>query len=168
MKKLILPLILLLLTLSVLLTAFHFSQKSREREQVFFDFNPSDFEPIDTNTTIGEKLFTVLIFYSYDCELCHYEAEIIKKCKVLDNVEFIWVSSNISELAKDFYRSTGLDTMIFHMIARMEPDLIFDKYKIPGTPSIIIYKNGKLLKKRNGMMDISELNKIFNVNELVR
>lgn len=101
------------------------------------------------NLQAGKKL--VLIYFSPDCDYCHYEVREIKKNVSLiekNNIQLLLVSSDTEEMVKDFIAIYDLDKVGNLTIARDEKDQMNKLFGITGLPMAYIYNTDQKLEKK--------------------
>ena len=112
-----------------------------------------------TKEQLPKNVYTVIVYFSTDCEHCMHEIKEVKKnIGKLSKVTFVWVSYKPMPSIKEIYDKYEIQKYP-NMYMGRDPDYqIPTFYRVKFTPFVAAYdKKGMLIKAWDGGVEMSEL-----------
>lgn len=129
-----------------------------------FQFTDLSGEPF-TQDQLEADMTTIAIFFDPYCEHCTQQAKwITESADLFDDVQMIWVTTEMEEPTKAFYEEHFADRGLPHVHVLMDKDFMFDAYfGYSEVPSIYIYdKQGKRIKSLSKETPAADLRRIID------
>jgi len=113
---------------------------------------------VDLRKQIG-KSATVLIYFNSTCPICQSEAElVVKNFEADSNINFIWVSSEPSEVIRSFVATYDLGLLHDVTVASDTLYQVSSYFKFTSVPATVVYsKHGALIDFFKGAVSMQDL-----------
>lgn len=157
--------ILLVAVFVLLITVlmYHFIQTyqekktAKEKTEVLESFSLKGVDGrVFTEKELPSNSWTVFVFFNSACHYCQSEAEQLSQLKSeLDDITFLWVSSEPIEVIRHFQKTYDLESIIF---LYDEQDALAQAWGISTIPEFLIYTTEKnLFKNHKGALRMDRL-----------
>ena len=99
--------------------------------------NPAEFSS-------GKHLF---IFFHSECDICERKGELFKrKTQEINDFNVVWISNENREEVQGFAKTYNLLDSEKHLFLLDTEGYSFTEFQVPGTPILLFYNNGELVK----------------------
>lgn len=155
----LLAVFMLLITTSIYFFIQTYQEKKRAKEKIevlqFFSLTGVDGR-VFTEKELPSNSWTVFVFFNSACHYCQSEAEQLNQLKSeLDDITFLWVSSEPIEVIRHFQKTYDLEGIIF---LYDEQDALAQAWGISTIPEFLIYTSEKhLFKNHKGALRMDRL-----------
>ena len=158
--------VLLLLGLSAFFLFDKVQQKQEKKEgyQYIPNFQLPDINGnIITNDSLQKSKMVVFLFISPDCDFCTEELKQIKDNQTaLSKEQMVFVSTWTAELIRHFLQEMDFTLTENMLFLSDERGILFNAMAIIGSPTVLIYKKGQLIKRFDGSVKVETLIKYLS------
>jgi len=156
-------LFLLGLSLFLLYNKIHKNQQNKEAYNSIPNFRISDINGQSiTEATLQNYQTVMFIYFNPDCDLCREEMIRIKENKAaLSQGEIVFFSILPADSIRQFLQTIDFEPASNMLFISDEKAALVRKMEANTTPTIYIYRQGKLFKRFNGPVKIETLVRYF-------
>jgi hypothetical protein len=165
-RKILLFSVLSILLLGALYLAYKIwsTTQAKEKIKAATQYLPSipllklDGSIFNTDSFKNNEQLLVLNYFNPDCDHCQSMVqEMFREQSLLQNVNWLMVTSNTSENTKRFADSMNLSQLANVTVLIDTASQFANAFGMVSVPSFYVYKNGELLRKHSGECSIAYL-----------
>jgi len=152
-------LLLLGLTVFFLFNKIQKTQYKKESYQSIPSFQITDINGhIVTEAILQDSQTVMFMYFNPDCDLCRKEIIGIKENEsVLSQGQIIFFSESPADSIQQFLRTIDLEPLPNMLFLPDENAILVNKMEVKTTPTIYIYRQGRLFKRFDGPVKIETL-----------